>query len=150
MPSMWKAVLSWLGAASTANWLRQLPAKIPMPWKRRAIPTLRKCGKGSYAVEARDCTELVGYIKYHKIFDTMEARRVVLSWLTATRTIKDSNAVEVGRSSYTVEVRKVGSSQLTIPSTIKRFLRHGSVEGFIKLVGFIEYHKRFLRHGCME
>ena len=80
----------------------------------------------------------------------MEARRVVLSWLTATRTIKDSNAVEVGRSSYTVEVRKVGSSQLTIPSTIKRFLRHGSVEGFIKLVGFIEYHKRFLRHGCME
>ena len=79
----------------------------------------------------------------------MEAWRVVLSWLTATRTIKDSNAVEVGRSSYTMEVWKVVSSRLTIASTIKRFLRRGSVEGFTKLVGFIEYHKRFLRRGCM-
>ena len=67
MPCVWKAVLSWLGAASTENWLRQLLAKIPMPWKRRAIPTLWKCGKGSYAVEAR---------------------RVVHSWLGASSTIK--------------------------------------------------------------
>ena len=40
----------------------------------------------------------------------MEARGVVLSWLVATRTIKDSYAVEVRRSSYIMEVWKVVSS----------------------------------------
>ena len=49
----------------------------------------------------------------------MEARRVVLSWLAATRTIKDSYAIEVQRGSYTVEGWKVGSSWLATPSTIK-------------------------------
>ena len=99
---------------------------------------------------AKGCTELVGSIEYHKRSYTMEARRVVLSWLAATRTIKDSYAIEVQRGSYTVEVWKVGSSWLATSSTIKRFLRHGSVEGYTKLVGFIEYRKRFLCHGCME
>ena len=98
----------------------------------------------------KGCIELVGCIEYHKTTYTMEARRVVLSWLAAIRTIKDSYAVEVRKSSYTAEVWKVGSSWLATPSTIKRFLRHGSVEGCTKLVGFIEYRKRFLRHGCME
>ena len=41
------------------------------------------------------CTELVGCIVYHKSSYTMEARRVLPSWLAATRTIKDSYAVEV-------------------------------------------------------
>ena len=53
---------------------------------------------------AKGCTKLVGCIEYHKRSYTMEARRVVLSWLVAIRTIKDSYAVEVQRSSYTVEV----------------------------------------------
>ena len=44
-----------------------------MPWKRGAISTLWKCGKGSYAVEVR---------------------RVVLSWLAAMSIIKDSYALE--------------------------------------------------------
>ena len=68
----------------------------------------------------------------------MEAWRVVLSWLVATRTVKDSFAMEVRRSSY-------GYTKYH-----KRFLRHGSVKGCSKLVGFIEYHKRFIRHGWVE
>ena len=44
---------------------------------------------------AKGCTELVGSIEYHKRSYTMKARRVVLSWLAATRTIKDSYAIEV-------------------------------------------------------
>ena len=68
---------------------------------------------------AKGCTELVGSIEYHKRSYTMKARRVVLSWLAATRTIKDSYAIEVQRGSYTVEVWKVGSSWLATPNTIK-------------------------------
>ena len=45
-----------------------------MPWKRGAIFTPWKCGKGSYA---------------------MEVRRVVLSWLDGLSTIKYSYALEV-------------------------------------------------------
>ena len=105
---------------------------------------------------------------------------VVLSWWVATRTIKDSYAVEVRRSSHTVEVWMVVSSWLATSSTIKGsyavevqrvvaswlaslstikdsyamdgwsisytvkvwkwILRHGSAEGCIELVGYIEYH----------
>ena len=68
---------------------------------------------------AKGCTELVGCIEYHKRSNTMEAGGVVLSWLVATRTIKDSYAVEVRRSSYTVEVWKVVWSWLATSSTIK-------------------------------
>ena len=50
------------------------------------------------------CTELVGCIEYHKSSYTVEARRVLPSWLAATRTIKDSYIVEVWRSSIAVEV----------------------------------------------
>ena len=53
---------------------------------------------------AKGCTELVGCIECHKRSYTVEARRVVLNWLAATRTIKDSYVVEMRRSSYTVEV----------------------------------------------
>ena len=56
---------------------------------------------------AKGCTELIGCIEYHKTSYTMEARKVVLSWVAVTRTIKDSYATEVRRSSYTVEVWKV-------------------------------------------
>ena len=56
------------------------------------------------------CIKLVGYIEYHKSSYTMEARRVLPSWLAATKTIKESYAVEVWRSSYAVEVWKVVSS----------------------------------------
>ena len=83
----------------------------------------------SYAVEvwkgflrhgsAKGCTALVGCIEYHKRSNTMEARRVVLSWLAATRTTKDSYAVEVRRGSSTVKVWKAGSSGLATLSTIK-------------------------------
>ena len=69
-----------------------------MPWKRGAISTPWKCGKGSYAVEVR---------------------RVVLSWLAALSTIKDSYALEV-----------------------EKFLHCGSLEGSTELVGRIRYHKR--------
>ena len=55
----------------------------------------------------KGCTDLVGCIKYHKRSYAMEAQRVVLSWLATSRTIKDSYAVEVQRSSYTMEVWKV-------------------------------------------
>ena len=58
----------------------------------------------------KGCTELVGCIEYHKSSYTMEARRVLPSWLAATKTIKESYAVEVWRSSYAVEVWKVVSS----------------------------------------
>ena len=68
---------------------------------------------------AKGCTELVGCIECHKRSYTVEARRVVLNWLAATRTIKDSYVVEMRRSSYTVEVLKVVSSWLATPSTIK-------------------------------
>ena len=51
---------------------------------------------------AKGCTEQVGCIEYHKRSYTMEAWRVVLNWLAATRTIKDSYSVEVRRGSYTV------------------------------------------------
>ena len=44
---------------------------------------------------AKGCTELVGRIVYHKRSYTMEARRVVLRTLAATRTTKDYYAVEV-------------------------------------------------------
>ena len=44
-----------------------------MPWKRGAISTPWKCGKGSYV---------------------MEVRRVVLSWLAGLSTIKYSYALE--------------------------------------------------------
>ena len=44
-----------------------------MPWKRGAISTSWKYGKGSYAVEVQ---------------------RVVLSWLAGLSTTKDSNALE--------------------------------------------------------
>ena len=67
----------------------------------------------------KGCTELVGCIVYHKRSYTMESRRVVLSRLAATRTIKASYAAEVQRSSYTVEVWKVVSSWLATSSTIK-------------------------------
>ena len=53
---------------------------------------------------AKGCTELVGCIDYHKRSYTMEARMVVPSWFAARRTIKDSYAVDVQRSSYTMEV----------------------------------------------
>ena len=126
---------------------------------------------------------MVGYSEYHKRSYTVEAWRVVLSWLVATRTVKDSFAMEVRRSSYTVEVWKVVSSWLATSSTIKGpyamevqrvvpswlaslstikdsyamdawsssytkkvwkwFRRHGSTEGCIELVGYIEYHKGF-------
>ena len=69
-----------------------------MPWKRGAISTPWKCRKGSYAVEVR---------------------RVVLSWLAALSTIKDSYALEA-----------------------EKFLHRGSVEGSTELVGRIRYHKR--------
>ena len=65
------------------------------------------------------CTELVGCIVYHKSSYTMEARRVLPSWLAATKTIKESYVVEVWRSSYAVEVWKVVSSWLARSSTIK-------------------------------
>ena len=68
-----------------------------MPWKRGAISTPWKCGKDSYAVEVR---------------------RVVLSWLAALSTIKDSFALEA-----------------------EKFLHRGSVEGCTELVGRIMYHK---------
>ena len=55
---------------------------------------------------------------YHKRSYTVEARRVVQSWLATIRTIKDSYAVEVRRSSYTVEVWKVVLSWLATSSTI--------------------------------
>ena len=56
------------------------------------------------------CTKLVGCIEYHKRSYTMEAQGVVLSRLGATRTIKDSYAVEVRRISNTMVVWKVVSS----------------------------------------
>ena len=65
------------------------------------------------------CTKLVGCIEYHKRSYTMEAQGVVLSRLGATRTIKDSYAVEVRRISNTVVVSKVVSSWLATSSTIK-------------------------------
>ena len=68
---------------------------------------------------AKGCTEQVGCIEYHKRSYIMEARRVELNWLAATRTIKDSYVIEVWRGSYTVEGWKVGSSWLATPSTIK-------------------------------
>nr|POE67620.1 hypothetical protein CFP56_26843 [Quercus suber] len=74
-----------------------------MPWKRGAIPTPWKCGKGSYVVEVR---------------------RVVLSWLATSSTIKDSYSMEARRSSYTMEVWKVVPGWLVASSIIKGFLRH--------------------------
>ena len=68
-----------------------------MPWKREAISTPWKCGKGSY---------------------TVEVQRVVLSWLAALSTIKDSFALEA-----------------------EKFLHHASVEGCTELVARIKYHK---------
>ena len=53
---------------------------------------------------AKGCTELVGCIQYHKTSYPMEARKVILSWVAITRTIKDSYAMEVRRSSYIVKV----------------------------------------------
>ena len=76
---MWKVVPSWLGAASTINWWHQVPQKIPMPRKCGAVPTLWKCGKGSYAVEAR---------------------RVVPSWLAASNTVKDPTPWKPGGLYY--------------------------------------------------
>ena len=58
----------------------------------------------------------------------MVVQRVVPSWLASLSTIKDSYAVDAWCSSYTTKVWKW-------------FLRHGSAEGCIKLVGYIEYHK---------
>ena len=69
-----------------------------MSWKRGAISTLWKCGKGSYA---------------------REVQRVVLSWLAALSTRKDSYALEVDK-----------------------FQHRGSVESCTELVGRIKYHKR--------
>ena len=69
-----------------------------MLWKRGAISTPWKCGKGSYAVEVR---------------------RVVLSWLAALNTTKDSYALKA-----------------------EKFQHRGSVEGCTGLVGRIKYHKR--------
>ena len=68
---------------------------------------------------AKGCTKLVGYIEYHKRSYTMVDQGVGLSWMVATRTIKDSYAMEVRRSSYTVEVWKVVSSWLAKSRTIK-------------------------------
>ena len=48
-----RAVSSWMDAMSTRNWLHRVPQKIPMLWKRGAISTPWKCGKGSYAVEVQ-------------------------------------------------------------------------------------------------
>ena len=80
-------------AMSTKNCLHRVPQRIPMPWNRGAIPTPWKCGKGS---------------------NTIEVRRVVLSWLAGLSTIKYSYALEV-----------------------EKFLHHGSVEGITELVGRI-------------
>ena len=68
-----------------------------MPWKRGAISTLWKYGKGSNVVEVR---------------------RIVLSWLAALSTIKDSFALEV-----------------------EKFPHRASVEGCTELVASIKYHK---------
>ena len=68
---------------------------------------------------AMGCNKLVGCIEYHKTSYTMEAQRVVLSWLAAIRTIKDSYAVAMRRGSYNVEVWKFGSSWLATSNTIK-------------------------------
>ena len=69
-----------------------------MPWKRGAISTLWKYGKGSNVVEVR---------------------RIVLSWLAALSTIKDSDALEE-----------------------EKFQHRGSVENCIELVSCIKYPKR--------
>ena len=92
-----RVVSSWMDAMSTRNWLHRVPQKIPMLWKRGAISTPWKCGKGSY---------------------TMEVRRVLLSWLAALSTIKDSYAWEA-----------------------VKFQHRGSVEGCTELVGRIKYHE---------
>ena len=69
-----------------------------MSWKRGAISTPWKCGKGSYA---------------------REVQRVVLSWLDALSTRKDSYAPEVDK-----------------------FQHNGSVESCTELVGRIKHRKR--------
>ena len=69
-----------------------------MSWKRGAISTSWKCGKGSYA---------------------REVQRVVLSWLDAMSTRKDSYALEVDK-----------------------FQHNGTVESCTELVGCIKYRKR--------
>ena len=58
---------------------------------------------------------------------TVEVQRVVASWLASLSTIKDSYAMDGWSISYTVKVWKW-------------ILRHGSTEGCIELVGYIEYH----------
>ena len=152
-----------------------------MPWKCGAVSTLEMWKGFLCRGSAKGCTKLVGCIEYHKRSYTMVDRGVGLSWMVAKRTIKDSYAMEVWRSSYRVEVWKVVSSWLATLSTIKGsnamevqrvvpswlasfstikdfyavlawsssyttkvwkwFLRHGSVEGHIELVGYIVYHK---------
>ena len=97
-----RVVLSWLAALSTI--------KYSYAWE--AV-------KFQHRGSAKGCTEQVGCIEYHKRSYIVEARRVELNWLAATRTIKDSYVVEVWRGSYTVEGWKVGSSWLATPSTIK-------------------------------
>ena len=60
----------------------------------------------------------------------MEVQSVVPSRLASLSTTKDSYAVDAWSSSYTTKVWKW-------------FRRHGSREGCIELVGYIEYHKGF-------